>query len=439
MLGFVIIFGVAILFRIASWLFFTRIHEPPMEPASSQPFGFIDFVKETKSSNLARFIIFVALMNFTLNLAGPFQTVYLLENLKLDYVTYMLIFNASAVATLLTLGYWGRRADEHGNVSVIKSAAVLMPIAPILWIFSQNPAYLICAQVLAGFAWGGFNLCAPNFIYEASPKERRGRYLAYFSAINIAALSLGAFAGGFLGNILPPTRESRLLSLFVLAGVLRAAISSVFLPRLEEVRFPGKMRPPKLFYNTLSASPMVRGLFHNPLVYKPIVAEAQTYRPRSASSYSLFYNPFVKFVIDTAAEPKAEVPRRSWGLFHNREAAEKIKSSYESSEKVTEKASPPALFRYPSSKKQPRAARDADSSEAVRQPVSLFYNREMKERLQPKKGTEQKKEPSRVGLYYNRPVRKRPEQPAPKVRKVGLFYKPVPPDSMLEAKKKKKR
>ena len=232
MTGFSIIFGVAIAFRVASWLCFTRIHEPPMEVATSQPFGFVDFVRETKSSNLARFIIFVCLMNFTLNLAGPFQTVYLISNLELDYVSYMIILNASAVATLFTLGYWGRRADKLGNVKVIKGAAILMPIAPILWAFSHNFFYLLAAQLLAGFAWAGFNLCGPNFIYEASPKERRARYLAYFSAINVAALALGAFAGGLLSSVLPPTAGSRLLSLFLLAGILRAFIAAVFLPKL---------------------------------------------------------------------------------------------------------------------------------------------------------------------------------------------------------------
>ncbi len=472
MTGFVIIFVVAIAFRIASWLCYTKIHEPPMQVARSQPFGFVDFVKETKSSNLARFIIFICLMNFTLNLAGPFQTVYLINNLELDYVGYMIILNASAVATLFTLGYWGRLADKLGNVKIVKAAAVLMPIAPIMWAFSHNFFYLMAAQLLAGFAWAGFNLCGPNFIYEASPKERRGRYLAYFSAINVGALALGAFAGGFLSNVLPPIAGSRLLSLFLLAGILRALIAAVFLPRIEEVRFAGRAEPPKLFYNPLSVSPMVRGgLFHNPLAYKPIIAEAQTYRPRTASRYSLFYNPFIKFVVDTAAEPKPKEATPSFGLYHNKEAAEKARATYTSSEdsqNKTREPSPWVLFRRPS--KQPRPPAQGEilpdstkqqpvtlfhnrelrkkhaassgktgSDGTERQPVTLFHNREMKGKWQVPKGSERKTKPSKFAPFYNKPAdsgKRSAETPA-KVRKWGLFYRPVPPDDVGGKRKKK--
>lgn len=472
MTGFTIIFLLAIAFRIASWLCYTKIHEPPMQVTTSQPFGFIDFVRETKSSNLARFIIFICLMNFTLNLAGPFQTVYLINSLELDYVRYMAVLNASAVATLLTLGYWGRRADKFGNVKVIKTAAVLMPLAPILWVFSGNYLFLMAAQLLAGFAWAGFNLCGPNFIYEASPADRRGRYLAYFSAINLGTLALGAFTGGFLSNVLPPTAGSRLLSLFLLAGILRAFIVAVFLPRIEEVRFAGRAEPRKLFYNPLSVSPMVRGgLFHNPLAYKPIIAEAQTYRPRTTSRYSLFYNPFMKFVLDTAAESKPQGTAPSFGLYHNREAAEKVRAAYassESSENKVREPSPWVLFRRPLRRPRPPAQgeilpdntrqqpvtlfhnremrkKHAGVSEKTaregtgRQPVSLFHNREMKGKWQMPKASERKTEPSKFAPFYSKPASsgKRSAETPAKVRRWGLFYKPVSPEDVSGKRKKK--
>lgn len=472
MTGFIIIFAIAIAFRIASWLCYKKIYEPPMRVTPGQPFGFIDFVKETKSSNLARFIIFICLMNFTLNLAGPFQTVYLIDSLKLDYVTYMIILNASALATLLTLGYWGRRADKLGNVNIIKTTAALMPLAPILWIFSGNPFYLGAVQLLGGVAWAGFNLCAPNFIYEASTAEKRGRYLAYFSAINVGALALGALAGGFLSNVLPPTAGSRLLSLFLLAGILRALIAAVFLPKIQEVRFAGRAELPKLFYNPLSVSPMVRGgLFHNPLAYKPIIAEARTYRPRTASRYSLFYNPFVKFVLDTAAEPQPKAPAPSFGLYHNKEAAEKVMAAYTSSENSRNKTqgpSPRAPFQHPGKRSQPSAEGEILPDKTSHQPVTLFHNRELRKKHSGEEGKkaregtgrqpisplqnreakgnsqgptegEKRVRPSRFAPFYNRPAGsgKRSLEKPTKVRKEGLFYQPVSPDDVREKRKKK--
>lgn len=462
MMGFTIIFGVAVVFRVASFLCYTRINEPPMHQSAGQPFGFIDFMKETKSSNLVRFIIFICLMNFTLNLAGPFHAVYLINTLELNYMTYMIIINASAVATMITLGFWGRHADRHGNVRVIKASAFLMPVAPMLWLVSQNSFFLVAAQALAGFAWAGFNLCGPNFIYEASPKERRGKYLAYFSAVNIAALSLGAMTGGFLSNILPPIGGSSLLSLFLLTGGLRLGIAAYFIPRFKEVRFTRESKHPALFYNSLSVSPMVRGgLFHNPLTYKPIVAAAETYPSRPPSPYSLFYNRFVKFVADTAAEPKPDRPAAPHALFHNQEAAKKMIISRASSTGPTKEASPWDLFhlrRKTPAREKPspivgddevireQAARRLEMLKRQSQrkaaleppesrPVTLFHNQEMQKKWQDA-GKVKDKKTAPLAPLHNLPRQQPPAASEDKVNKRGLFYRPVSWQNLVKKKKK---
>ncbi|MBI4331857.1 MAG: MFS transporter [Chloroflexi bacterium] len=463
MMGFTIIFAVAVVFRVVSFLCYAKVYEPPMHPSTGQPFGFIDFVKETRSSSLVRFILFICLMNFTLNLAGPFHAVYLINTLNLSYMTYMVIINASAVATMVTLGFWGRRADRYGNVRVIKTSAYLMPIAPILWLVSGNPVFLVGAQLLAGFAWAGFNLCGPNYIYEASPKERRGKYLAYFSAVNIAALSLGAMAGGFLGNVLPPIKGSGLLTLFLLTGMLRLGIALFFVPRFQEVRFARDWKHPALFYNSLSVSPMVRGgLFHNPLAYKPIVAAAQTFSPRPTSPYSPFYQRVVRFVVDTAAQRDQERPRGKHDLFHNKDARKIMTPGVQPGDAAKE-PSPWTPFRNYVRKKReggekpsPIVGDDLSIAEQARRhlemlrrrarakqgpanpevrPVSLYYNKEMQKQWEKgKKGTP-KETPSSSPLH-TLPRERPPSVLEKKVHKRGLFYRMVSWEDLVKKKKK---
>ncbi len=471
MTGFTIIFSVAVVCRVVSLLSYARIHEPPARMVEDKSFGFIDFVKESKSSSLVKFIIFVSLMNFTLNLAGPFHMVYLIENLNLPYWTYMIVINASAVATMLTLGYWGRRADQHGNVRVIKTSAFLMPIAPVLWLISGNPIFLVAVQLLAGFAWAGFNLCGPNFIYEAAPKEKRGRYLAYFSAVNMAALSLGALAGGVLSNYLPRIQDSRFLTLFLLTGVVRLAIAIIFVPQFREVRFARESKRPALFYNTLSVSPGFKGLFHNPLAYKPIVAAAETYVARPTSPYSPFYRRVAGFVTNTASDTSDDglpVFHQHHDLYHNQEAAKKAMEARthhrpgsglrEVSRWTPFKKSP--LGRAGEENRKPHAIGDDEvvAEEARRHlemlkrqarekrqtpqpgespPVTLYHNQEMQKQIRAEGRPAEKKEPSRFVLFKNRPEKKAPVESGEKVNKRGLFYRQVSAEDLMKKKKKR--
>ncbi len=465
--GFTIIFGVAVLFRIVSLLSYIKICEPPTHRVEDQTFGFIDFIKESKSNSLVKFILFICLMNFTLNLAGPFHAVYLIDTLNLSYPLYMVIINASAVATMVTLAFWGRRADAKGNVRVIKTSAFIMPIAPVLWLISANPVFLVAAQLLAGFAWAGFNLCGPNYIYEASPKEKRGKYLAYFSAVNIGALSLGAFAGGMLSNWLPPLKGSSLLTLFLLTGAMRLVIAMLFVPHLKESRFEREANQPRLFYNTLSVSPQLRGVFHNPLAYKPIVAAAETYGSKSTSRYSLFYNRFVSLVANTAAQPSDGYSPPPRDLYHNKEAQHRLAGRYapEGSREVSrwtlfkrslagkrniQKPSPIvgddetiaeaaqrhlALLRKRA--QQPRSAGSAPEPK----PMSLYYNQEMKKQMRRDQAGGAGLETSPFALFRKRPpvARKRlndpEEEEKPNTR--GLFYRDVKAEDLMKKKKNK--
>ncbi len=235
-LGFAVIFGGAVISRLASWYFLSRMHEPPLTRPVNSRSSLLSVMKKMRSSNMGRFIAFVSLVNFATFLAGPFFAVYMLRDLKFDYLTYVAINATSIIATIIFLSLWGRRADRAGNIRVIKITSCLIPLVPLLWLVSREIYYLIPIQVVSGFAWSGFTLASTNFLYDASPQENRTQSIAIYNAVNGVAMCFGALTGGFLAPRLPQIFGSNLLTLFLVSGVLRGLVVILLLRRISEVR-----------------------------------------------------------------------------------------------------------------------------------------------------------------------------------------------------------
>jgi len=231
------------------------MYEPPLRHVKEQH-GLLEIVRDTGSSNLGRFTIYVSLMNFSVYLAAPFFAVYMLRDLKFDYLAYVAVFATSSLANLMFLTFWGRRADRAGNIKVLRVTSILFPLIPLLWIGSHQLYYLIPVQILSGFAWAGFTLASTNFLYDASAPENRTRCIALFNAINGSAICLGALVGGLLAPHLPPVLGYGLLTLFLISGLLRGVVAATLLRHISEVRHVPEVSTAELLLGRLD----LRGL-----------------------------------------------------------------------------------------------------------------------------------------------------------------------------------
>ena len=260
-LGFSMIFGGAMIFRLVSWYFLSRMYEPPLSNAKKELYDLLDLLRNMRSSNLGRFTIYVSLMNFATYLASPFFAIYMLRDLKFDYLTYVVIIATAALANLMFLNFWGRRADRAGNIKVLKIASVLVPLVPLLWIGSHQLYYLIPVQILSGFAWAGFNLASTNFVYDASLPEHRTRDIALFNAVNGMAICLGALLGGYLAPKLPSLLGYQLLTLFLVSGLLRGLVAGTVIRHISEVREVPETSTAELLFNAVNfASTRVKSI-----------------------------------------------------------------------------------------------------------------------------------------------------------------------------------
>ena len=255
--GFFALFAAAALFRLLSAALLSRMTELPLRATPESDFTFLHFLRRFRESNFVKFVLFVASMLFSGHLAAPYFSVYMLRDLQLNYFTYMVIHLAVAVGSLAALPVWGRNADVVGNARILKTTGWLVPVIPLLWLVSRDPAYLTLVEFFAGFVWGGFNLCAANFIYDAVTPEKRVRCLGYFNLISGVAIFSGAMIGGFLADRLPPLFGLPLMSLFLLSGLMRFTAMLWPWGRFHEVRESArKVSSQQLFFSVVGIRPL---------------------------------------------------------------------------------------------------------------------------------------------------------------------------------------
>jgi MFS family permease len=255
--GFALLFFLAFVCRMFSWSFLNKMYDPPLRRVEQKGYSFLKFLSKIRGDNFARFVVSVSLMNFSVNLAGPFFAVLMLRELHFSYLLYTVIMVAASLSVYLTIRRWGAHADRVGNIKIIKATSFLISIIPLWWLVSLNPVFLIFAQIYSGFCWSGFNLAAANFIYDAVPSHDRVRSIAYFNVINGVALFSGAMLGGYLLHLLPPLFGYRILTLFLISAILRFGVSFMMLSKVEEVRPVTRIRSSQLFFSIMGLRPLL--------------------------------------------------------------------------------------------------------------------------------------------------------------------------------------
>ena len=253
---FLLFFGAAFL-RFCSAFLLSKMTDLPLHQTSESDFTFLMFLRRFRESNFIKFIIFVSSVLFATHMAAPFFSVYMLRDLQMNYVQFMIIQITAVIAGLVAFPIWGRHADLVGNAKILKSTGLIIPFLPCLWIISANVWYLIVIQIIGGFVWAGFNLCMTNYIYDAVTPEKRVRCIGYFNLITGIAMFSGALLGGFLADRLPAIKGYSLLTLFAISGLIRFFTFFSLSRQFREVRPSAKpVSSLQLFFSVVGIQPL---------------------------------------------------------------------------------------------------------------------------------------------------------------------------------------
>jgi MFS family permease len=254
-LGFGVIFGIAGIARLISFYFLSKKYEPKYMPLDEDKFTFKQFLKRIGQTNFGLFTIYICLMMFATQIAGPFIVVFQLKVLKFSYLQYSTLIGAAAIVTFITVKYWGEHSDDFGNKKMFEVTGILMFLIPTAWIFIRDFWFALLAVMVGAFIWAGFNLSSSNFIYDTVRPNKRTQAIAYYNVLKGIAIFLGASLGGILSTVIPTPSflMSNLIIVFIISAVLRLVVSVALLPMIKEVKI---VKHPPHFIHFLTIMPV---------------------------------------------------------------------------------------------------------------------------------------------------------------------------------------
>ena len=241
--GFGILFFIACIGRIVSYTYMKKIYEPEFKFQKKKQFTIIEFIKSLRNTNYGRFVFATSLLRFSVNVASPFFTAFILRDLGYSYLQYTIIISASTVASFMTMYYWGKHSDTHGHKKIMTVTSWLIPLIPLCWALTTNFYVILAMQFLSGTAWAGFQLAEQNYLYDAVYPERRMRGIAYHNLFKSKLIFLGSLTGAGLSSYLPSIslpsisfQASSLQVVFFISALLRACAVIFYMPMFKQLK-----------------------------------------------------------------------------------------------------------------------------------------------------------------------------------------------------------
>lgn len=233
-LGYQVAFGLAFLFGIASTYSFFKIKEPEkiLRPGGELSYSPASLWRTiTENSVFMAFLAHAIVWNFSLNIAGPFFTVYQAQKLDSTAAMIGLVSMVSSLAGLPAQRFFGLLSDRWGERRVMTLTMFLVPFIPIIWAFTTKPWHPIIPNIFAGILWAGYNLASFNYLLSITSNEQRARYSAIFQLVVAISSALGAALGGQI------VTYWGYFAIFVVSGIGRFIAALIF------IRFSKKSNP----------------------------------------------------------------------------------------------------------------------------------------------------------------------------------------------------
>jgi MFS family permease len=222
----------------------------PLDRRTFKPIRLRSFMEPFQDRGFRPFLLFSIVGDFSLNLAGPYFNVYMLNTLGITLGLQTILAQiVPGVATFLFIRRMGRMNDRFGNRPVLLLSCAMVCITPLVWLFvTPGTLFLIALiNISGGIFVTTVDLSVMNVAIFSTTAEKRSVYL---SARAISTILIGVVPAMLIGGILsdwltPLLTKSRLPFLFgqslhsfhillMLSFVLRVIATVVFARRIKE-------------------------------------------------------------------------------------------------------------------------------------------------------------------------------------------------------------
>jgi MFS family permease len=202
-----------------------------------------ELLAAVRHHSASRVILYMLAAQTACQIAGPYFNPYMLGQLKLSYVHYLLLICTPYVARGACLPAWGRVVDRLGPHRVLWLSGLLVVPLPVLWNASDSFTFLVAVQTYAGLTWAGYELAQLLLFFDAIPTERRVGMLTLFNLLNAMAIFSGSIVGGLILAELGAGRDAYRM-LFLASSLIRIAAMLVLVRLPAWAARRGPISPP---------------------------------------------------------------------------------------------------------------------------------------------------------------------------------------------------
>jgi HEAT repeat protein/predicted MFS family arabinose efflux permease len=221
-LGFTALFGMGVLFGLASYLFFLRMPDTERENVATGSLAdsLRDMRAPLRHRPFRRLMVFLIVFLVGQAIAAPFYFKFGREVLDLRFLDFQFFAAAHAAVTLLSAPLWGYMSDRYGNKPVLFTSGILLAIGPLSWVLTQpgnmpwNYTVLVLGHVAAGFAWTGVIVGQGNIVLAITPPSLRAQGIGLSQAVMTLVGGLAPLVGGLFmeaARSLPPKLQYDIL------------------------------------------------------------------------------------------------------------------------------------------------------------------------------------------------------------------------------------
>lgn len=196
--GYAVIFSLALIARAVSVSFLASQREPRSLAVGETSISPAVISRHVRTGGHGRLLVFLLSFQMGVMIASPYFTPYMLSELELSYLEFTVLTATAFGARVLTLPFLGRYVRRVGTKRMLWQAGLSISTFPILWLLSDQFAWLFFLQVISGFGWAAFELASLLSFFERIPPHGQTSVLTLYNLANATAIVVGSAIGGGL-------------------------------------------------------------------------------------------------------------------------------------------------------------------------------------------------------------------------------------------------
>jgi MFS family permease len=171
-------------------------------------------------------------------ISGPYFSPFMLAQLRLNYVQFMVLVALGFVGKVIGLPMWGKLAHRAGARTLMWIGGISITPVAGMWLalpWLDNPLwYLALVQLIGGIAWAAYELAFFLMFFETIPRNERISVLTLYNVGNALATAIGALLGASVLSLWGEV-TSTYLFLFGISSLCRM-LALVFLVRVPDMQ-----------------------------------------------------------------------------------------------------------------------------------------------------------------------------------------------------------